>query len=166
MKNNIKLFISEIKGIWTDGCFYIDSKGNEFIKFNYNDLTGIDLLRRTGIDFLLISADKNLAEEKAVEKISLLNFKNDLKNKEKFIADYLKKNNIKWEETAYIGSTKDDLNLLKKVGLSATPVSAPFYVKNIARWTMRRGGGEGVFSEFVEDYLEEVGLLKKSLFLD
>ncbi len=166
MKNKIKIFISEIRGVWTDAGFFMDASGNEYQKFSFRDFTGLDLLQRNGIDYLLISSDQSSTEEKVMKNRHIKNFKNGLVHKEKFLEDFLKKQNIKWSEVAYIGSDKEDIHLLKKAGLSAVPQTAPFYVKSIAHWTMRRGGGAGVFCEFVEDYLEEIGMLKKSLFLD
>ena len=37
MENNIKLFITDIDGVWTDGGMYYDNSGNEWKKFNTSD---------------------------------------------------------------------------------------------------------------------------------
>ncbi len=162
MKTKIKLFISEIEGVWTDGSFFINGSGNEYWKFNFNDLTGIKLLKKNKIPYLLISEEESDAEKKGIDKFKIKSFKTGLKNKEKFINDYLKKKKIKWSEVAYIGSTMEDMNLMKKAGLSASPASAPFYVRNSGNWILRAKGGEGAFAQFVEDYLEEIGKLTDS----
>ncbi len=162
MKAKIKIFISEIEGVWTDGSFFINGSGNEYWKFNFNDLTGINLLKKNKIPFLLISGEESEAEKKGIAKFGIKSYKTGIKNKEKFLNGYLKKKKISWSEVAYIGSTIDDLNILKKAGLSATPITSPFYVRNVANWILRAKAGEGAFSQFVEDYLEEIGKLKES----
>ena len=35
--NNIKMIISDVDGVWTDGSIYIGIKNSEFKKFNVND---------------------------------------------------------------------------------------------------------------------------------
>ncbi len=163
MKTKIKLFISEINGVWTDGGFYINGSGNEYIKFHFYDQKGINLLHQAGIAYLIISCEKSEAYEKAIKKFKIKNSKTGIKNKMKYLESYLAKNNIKWEETAYLGTSANDLEVIKKAGLSAAPISAPFYVRANVDWILRRRGGEGAFAEFVEQYLEENNLLKKTL---
>jgi len=61
--------------------------------------------------------------------------------------------NISLDEVAYIGDDLGDIELLKNVGISATPNSAPEYVKKYSQMVMTKNGGEGVFREFVEKIL-------------
>jgi 3-deoxy-D-manno-octulosonate 8-phosphate phosphatase (KDO 8-P phosphatase) len=163
MKTTIKLFISEINGVWTDGGFYINGSGNEYLKFHFYDQTGIELLNQTGLPYLIISADKSEAKEKALKKLNVKNYKIGSKNRLDFIESFLEKNDYSWDEVAFLGSSADDLKIIEKAGLSAVPASAPYYVKNMASWILKRKGGEGAFAEFIERYLEENNLLKKML---
>lgn len=61
--------------------------------------------------------------------------------------------NIKLENVAYIGDDINDIALLKSVGISATPSSAPEYIKKFAHFVTIKKGGEGCFREFVERVL-------------
>ena len=61
--------------------------------------------------------------------------------------------NITLEDVAYIGDDLGDVELLKNVGISATPNSAPDYIKKYSQMEMTKNGGEGVFREFVEKIL-------------
>ena len=63
---------------------------------------------------------------------------------------------IMLSEVAYIGDDINDVVLLKAVGYSAVPLSAPSYIRNYANKVLTKRGGEGVFREFVEDMLLEV----------
>ena len=53
-------------------------------------------------------------------------------------------------EVAYIGDDINDIQLLKKVGLSAAPNNAPKYIKDKVDFVTSKNGGEGAFREFVE----------------
>jgi len=77
----------------------------------------------------------------------------------------LVKLNINWNEVAYIGDDINDFMVLKKVGISACPSSAPSYIKEIVDWALIKSGGEGVFREFVEKILKENKIDIKSLIL-
>ncbi len=163
METNIKLFISEIKGVWTNGGFYINGSGNEYLKFHYYDQTGLNLLEQAGLPYLLLSNDKSEATFKALKKFKIKNYKLGSRKPVNYIESYLKKHKLSWDEVAYLGSSAEDLDIIKKAGLSAVPSSAPYYVKDMADWILRRKGGEGAFAEFVERYLEEKDMLKKLL---
>ena len=54
---------------------------------------------------------------------------------------------IKYENTAYIGDDVNDLELLKKTGLSFCPNDAISEVKKICNYTCKSNGGKGVFRE-------------------
>jgi len=163
MKKNIKIFISEINGVWTDGGFYINASGTEHIKFNFYDQSGLELLNKTGFTYFLISSEKSEAQLKALRKFRITNYKTGSKKKLAYLDSYLKKNKLSWDEVAYLGSSAEDVEILQKAGLSAVPASAPFYIKDLSDWILRRKGGEGAFAEFIERYLEENDLLKKTL---
>ena len=61
--------------------------------------------------------------------------------------------NITLEEVAYIGDDLNDIKVLKAVGISATPSTAPHYIQQYASLILTKGGGEGCFREFVEKIL-------------
>ena len=61
--------------------------------------------------------------------------------------------NITLEEVAYIGDDLNDIKVLKAVGISATPSTAPHYIQQYASLILTKGGGDGCFREFVEKIL-------------
>ena len=51
---NIKLIITDIDGVWTDGGMYLDINGNEMKKFNTSDSAGVLFLKLLDIELHLI----------------------------------------------------------------------------------------------------------------
>ena len=76
------------------------------------------------------------------------------KNIEDLVTDICNKYNVKLEELAYIGDDVNDLELLKKVGLSATPADGITNAKKICNYICKSKGGEGAFRELVDLILE------------
>ena len=64
------------------------------------------------------------------------------------------------DEVAFIGDDLNDLPLLRRVGLSASPVNTPDYVKREVDCVTTAHGGYGAFREFVEKLLADAGLLE------
>ena len=53
----IKLFITDIDGVWTDGGMYYDQSGNEWKKFNTGDSAGVLFLRLLNIPTAIITGE-------------------------------------------------------------------------------------------------------------
>ena len=49
----IKMIISDIDGVWTDGSFYKGTDGKEFKKFNVNDGVGVAMARAANLRIAL-----------------------------------------------------------------------------------------------------------------
>ena len=55
--NTIKLFITDIDGVWTDGGMYYDKHNNEWKKFNTSDSVGILFLKLNRINAAIITGE-------------------------------------------------------------------------------------------------------------
>lgn len=159
MNKEIKLFLTDIDGVWTDGGMYYDNKGNEFKKFNTSDSAGVLFCKLLGIEVGIITGENSLAVKKRAEKLQIKNCFLGIKDKVAVAERLLLELGIDWSEVAYVGDDINDIELLEKVGLSASPISAPEYVKDKVDWVIQVKGGDGVFRHFVEKYLKEKKLL-------
>ena len=161
--SNIKLFITDIDGVWTDGGMYYDETGNEWKKFNTADSAGVLFLRLLGIPMAIITGENTQIVQRRADKLKVENCFLGIKDKVAVAENLLEKYNCKWSEVAYIGDDLNDIKLLEKVGLSACPNSAPEYIKSRVKWVMTKNGGDGVFREFVERYLKQQDMIEKVL---
>ncbi len=151
----IKLFITDIDGVWTDGGMYYTEEGDEYKKFNTADSAGILFLKILKIKTAVISGENSQAVAKRTEKLKIDEVYLGVSNKVRIASKLLKKYKLKWHEIAYIGDDINDILLLRKAGLSACPSSAEDYIKREVDWVLTKKGGEGVFREFVQKYLKE-----------
>ena len=129
-----RLILTDIDGVWTDGGMYYDQTGNEWKKFNTYDSAGVLFAHYYNIPVGIITGEDTDKLKKAKELCEELN--------------------ISLKDIAYIGDDINDYILLKQVGFSAAPASAPIYIQNIVDYTTKKVGGEGAFREFVEHLLD------------
>lgn len=148
-----KLILTDIDGVWTDGGMYYDQTGNEWKKFHTYDSAGVLFAHRNEIPVGIITGEDTEIVARRAAKLKIDYLFQGVKNKLEVAENLCKELNISLDEIAYIGDDLGDIELLKNVGISATPNSAPEYVKKYSQMVMTKNGGEGVFREFVEKIL-------------
>jgi N-acylneuraminate cytidylyltransferase len=149
----IKLFLSDVDGVLTDGGMYYSENGDELKKFNTRDGMGFELLRKAGIKTGVITTENTRIVERRAKKLKLDYLCQGKREGGKLEAafDICKKENISIKEVAYIGDDINCINLLKEVGFAACPADAMESIKKICNIkVLSLKGGEGVVREFVE----------------
>jgi YrbI family 3-deoxy-D-manno-octulosonate 8-phosphate phosphatase len=159
LSNSIKLFITDIDGVWTDGSMYYDNQNNEFKRFSTYDSAGVLFLNHINIPTIILTGEENNIVKRRAEKLGIKQVYMGVKNKLDKVEEIILKTDIKLSEIAYIGDDINDYVLLKSVGLSAAPINAPTYIKDIVDWVLPIKGGDGAFRSFVEKYLIETNQL-------
>lgn len=152
---DIKLFITDIDGVWTDGGMYYSENGAEFKKFHTGDSAGVLFLKILNIKTAIISGENTKIVRKRAQKLNINDVYLGVLDKVKIAKKLKNKYHLKWHEIAYIGDDINDILLLRKVGLSACPSTAEEYIKKEVNWVLNKKGGEGVFREFVQKFLNE-----------
>ena len=145
-----KLVLTDIDGVWTDGGMYYDQTGNEWKKFHTYDSMGVLFCHKLNIPVGIITGEETEIVKRPAKKLKIDYLFQGVNNKLKVATDLCNKLNIDLIEIAYIGDDLNDIELLKAVGFSAAPASAPDYIKNIVHFTTIKNGGEGAFRELVE----------------
>jgi N-acylneuraminate cytidylyltransferase len=155
-KLSIKLFLSDVDGVLTDGGMYYSETGDESKKFNTRDGMAFELLHNAGIKTGIITSENTKIVEKRANKLKIDYLVQGKREGGKLVAareicDIL---GISLSETAYIG---DDINckeLLEHVGYAYCPQDAIDEVKNIdGIQIVDCNGGNGVVRNIVNRIL-------------
>lgn len=163
LNNKVKLFITDIDGVWTDGSMYYSEDGTELKRFNTYDSAGVLLCQELGIHVAIISGENSKAVKKRANKLKIEHCYLGVSNKVKVANQLMKELKIdSYENVAFIGDDINDFLLLNKVGLSACPNQAPELIKKNVDWVIPVNGGDGVFRGFVETYLSKLELLDQT----
>jgi YrbI family 3-deoxy-D-manno-octulosonate 8-phosphate phosphatase len=155
-----KLILTDIDGVWTDGGMYYDNSGNEFKKYNTSDSAGVLFCRLLNIPVGIITGESNLIVKNRAKKLGIDMLYMGIKNKLQVVENICLELNISILDVAYIGDDLNDIQVLKKAGISACPVDAPEYIKRFANLELTKKGGNGVFREFVEKVIGDENLEK------
>ena len=145
-----KLILSDIDGVWTDGGMYYDNFGNELKKFNTKDSAGVLICKYLKIPVGIITGEDTDIVRNRAKKLEIDYLYLGVNNKLKIVKELSIKLKIDLSQIAYIGDDFNDIELLKNVGISATPSDAPDYIQKFSKIRLQKKGGEGVFREFVE----------------
>ena len=159
----IKLVLTDIDGVWTDGGMYYDQTGNELKKFNTTDSAGVIFLRLLDIPLGIITGENTPIVKRRAEKLKIKHLYMGIINKLEVAEKLCAELNISLEEVAYAGDDLNDALLLKAVGFSAIPANAPTYMERYSQRRLTKKGGEGAFREFVELILQKENLLDTAI---
>lgn len=160
--NKIKLFLSDVDGVLTDGGMYYSENGDEMKKFNTRDGMGFELLRKAGIKTGIITSENTKIVERCAAKLKVDYLYQGKREGGKLAAakEICAKENITIEDIAYIGDDINCMDLLEAAGIAACPANAMQAVKNKGISVLKMKGGEGMVREFVEMLLSLNGKLK------
>ena len=157
---DIKLILTDIDGVWTDGSMYYSEKGDELKKFNTSDSAGVLFSKFLNIKTGIITGENTKIVKSRSNKLKIDFLFQGVKDKLRVATDLIKELGLDFSEVAYIGDDIADIPLLKAVKFSACPNNSPDYVKSEVKFILKKNGGDGVFREFVELLLTNSGNLK------
>ncbi|MFZ1290532.1 MAG: HAD hydrolase family protein [Melioribacteraceae bacterium] len=146
----IKLVITDVDGVLTDGGLYYSSEGMIMKKFNVKDGMGTRLLKEKGIKCAIITTDTSELIRIRGERIKVDYLFLGIWDKENKMKEICKLENISPENVAFIGDDVNDIGIINEVGFSACPSDAVDEIKNIVDLILTKKGGDGVFREFAD----------------
>lgn len=147
----IKLVLTDNDGVLTDtGVFYSD-QGEIMKRFSIRDGMGVERLRNLlNVETGIITGELSPSIKKRAEKLQIKELYLGAKNKESLFKEILSKNNLKGENIAFIGDDVNDIELMKLVGLTASPSDGMLDVRIVVDFVCEEKGGHGAFREFAE----------------
>ena len=150
----IKIFLSDVDGVLTDGGMYYTENGDEFKKYSVYDGMGFQLLQKIGVKVGIVTTEDKQMNRRRSNKLGLDFDFHGVKDKLQLVKDLCKQENITLNEVAYIGDDVNCFSLLSNVGIAACPNNAVAKIKAIPNIIqLKKNGGDGVVREFIELFL-------------
>lgn len=151
----IKLILTDVDGVLTDGSRYYDEKKEIMKKFYVRDGMAINLLLRNNIKTAIVTKENSLIVKKWGKEMNISKIYSGVLKKELILDKICKKFELSKKNIAYIGDDVNDLELMKIVGFSATPSDGIEPAKKIANYVCVSKGGIGAFREFADLILQK-----------
>lgn len=157
--SQVKLVVSDVDGVMTDGSMYYTENGDEIKRFHTYDGMAFKLMKAKGIKTALITSEDTamVANRARKLKIDYLYQGRLHGGKLSAIEEICKQEGISLEEVLYIG---DDINCreaLSAVGFACCPANALPEIKalpNIIQ--LEKKGGDGAVREMYERFLRQI----------
>src|SRR3989344_7825304 len=151
----IKLIISDVDGVLTDGLIRLMPDGGEIKAFSCKDAPAIKLAKKAGLKVVFITARIGPSAQKRAQELGV-----DLLSKNEFsasIADFYKAMARRYEvpEDAilYVGDDLGDLPFFLAAPFAAAPHDAAPDVLAEADFVAKVNGGRGVIAEVIREVL-------------
>jgi len=145
----IKLVISDVDGVLTDGAIY-KSGNDEFKKFNVTDGSGIAMASAAKLPIALISGRYSKATEIRAKELKIEDVYNGTLDKIEPYLELKQKYDVQDDEISFIGDDIIDLPVMQKVGVPIAVNNAIDSVKSIALYVTKKDGGNGAFREAID----------------
>jgi 3-deoxy-D-manno-octulosonate 8-phosphate phosphatase (KDO 8-P phosphatase) len=153
----LKLLLTDVDGVMTDGRVWLLGDGSEARAFHVRDGLALMLARRAGLATGLLSGRSSPAVARRAEQLEMTVVRQGLADKPQALAAVLAEHGLEAREVAYMGDDFNDLAVIQSVGLSAAPADAPLEVRAQVDMVTQLPGGGGCLREFVEAILRSRG---------
>ena len=154
---DVRLIVSDVDGVWTDGKIVYVGEQNEIKEFNVRDGLAAKLAQRAGIHIALVTSRRSHALERRAKELGITELHQGATNKLEATERLAQRFSIPFEQILYAGDDLPDLAPMTRVGISAAPSDAAAEVRAIATWKLDSTGGAGAFREIVERLFRERG---------
>jgi len=154
---DIRLILSDVDGVLTDGTVLLFPDGREAKSFHIRDGLGIVLAHRAGLRTGLVSGRRSEAVVRRASELGMAIVLQGIEDKGAALREILAGEHVQPHEVAYMGDDVSDLPVMTEVGLSAAPADAPMEVRNAAFMITTAAGGKGCLREFIEAILKARG---------
>lgn len=150
----IKLLVTDVDGVLTDGTVVVGPDGGETKRFNVRDGTGIKYLQRQGIAVAFLSGRSSPAVAHRAQELGVVEVHMGAKDKLPVLREMMKRLYVEPSEVAYVGDDLVDIPAAREVGFSAAPADAHEELKSCCDYVTSLGGGRGALREIAEVILK------------
>jgi 3-deoxy-D-manno-octulosonate 8-phosphate phosphatase (KDO 8-P phosphatase) len=153
----LKLLLTDVDGVMTDGTVLLLPDGGEAKSFHIRDGLAIVLAHHAGLRTGLVSGRSSPVVAQRARELGMAVVRQGVRDKAAALREILAEEKLTATEVAYVGDDLNDLPIMDAVALSAAPADAPFEVRAAAFMVLETAGGRGCLREFVEAVLRARG---------
>ena len=150
----VRLILSDVDGVLTDGGIVLDNHGVETKRFNIRDGLGVKLWRRAGGEFGLITARNSHVVQARASELGITLVRQGVERKLPAAIAAAESLGFDASEVCYIGDDLPDLPVIRWAGLGCAVGDAALEVRQHANLVTDAVGGAGAVREIVERVLK------------
>lgn len=149
----VRLIITDVDGVLTDGGLYYGPDGECLKRFCAQDGLGMVLLQKAGIQVAVLSGRDCPALRRRLADLGITLFHLGKTEKRAACEELLRKANVSPEESLFLGDDLPDLDGFACCGLGIAVANARDQVREAAHLVLHAHGGQGAFRELADKLL-------------
>ena len=153
-ERRIRLLVTDVDGVLTDGGMYYSADGEIAKKFNTRDGMGLQLWREAGCAAAILTKEKSPSVAERARKLRIEHFFAGVTDKPRALRELIEQLELTPAEVAYVGDDVNDLEVMQSVGFAACPADAQPEVLAVSDFVCERRGGEGCVREVIRHLLQ------------
>lgn len=142
----------DFDGVLTDNRVYVDQDGRETVACNRSDGLAFEALRAKGLRLFIVSRETNNVVSARAAKLKVPCLQSTL-DKVSAVEDLCTRDGIDLGRVLYVGNDLNDFHVMQACGHSACPSDSHPLIRKIAKYKLRKRGGDGVVFELAERIL-------------
>ena len=155
MPETVKLLVLDFDGVLTDNRVWVNQDGVESVAANRSDSYGLSLLRKAGVESVVISKETNPVVAARCDKMKVP-YLQGIDDKEKTLNDLLADKGIDPSQVIFIGNDVNDLPGFRAAGWSVAVADALPEVLREADYVLSNPGGRGAVRELCDLILSSI----------
>jgi YrbI family 3-deoxy-D-manno-octulosonate 8-phosphate phosphatase len=153
----IELMLSDVDGVLTDGSVVFDNQGIELKKFHITDGLGIQIWRKAGYRFGMITGRSSHIVRLRAAELGVELVRQGVEDKLTVVQQVVAELGLKLQQVCFIGDDLPDLAVVQQVGLGIAVADGCEELRRAAHYVTRRAGGRGAVREAIEKILKAQG---------
>ena len=153
----IKLLLTDVDGVLTDGGVILDNQGVESKCFNIRDGLAVRLWQQVGGLAGIVTGRSSQVVKLRAAELDMQVVRQGVKDKLPEVQAIAVSMGLKAEEIAYVGDDLPDLPTIRYAGLGIAVADAPEEVREGSDYVTSVPGGHGAVREVVELILKNSG---------
>jgi 3-deoxy-D-manno-octulosonate 8-phosphate phosphatase (KDO 8-P phosphatase) len=146
----VRLILSDVDGVLTDGRIIINNEGVETKLFHVRDGMGIHLWQKAGYRFGLITLRSSQIVKLRVAELGIDIVRQGIENKQTALHQILAESRLAPAQVCYIGDDLPDLAAMRSAGLGVAVADACEELRKAAHYVTTQPGGAGAVRETIE----------------
>ena len=146
----IRLLLSDVDGVLTDGMVILDNQGVEAKQFHIRDGQGIRLWQQAGGQFGIVTGRSSQVVKQRAAELDIAIVRQGVKDKWPVVQTICEEVGIGPEAVCYVGDDLPDIGPIRRVGMGVAVADAAEEVRQAASYVSSIVGGQGAIREVVE----------------
>jgi 3-deoxy-D-manno-octulosonate 8-phosphate phosphatase (KDO 8-P phosphatase) len=150
----ITTFIFDVDGVLTDGTVLLLENGLQARQMNIKDGLALQMALKNEYRVVIVSGGSS---EPVISRLQYLGLKEvflGVKDKLKFIEEYIDQHSLGWHEILFMGDDLPDVPVLKAVAMPCCPADGVMEVQKVSKYISPLKGGNGCVRDVIEKVLK------------